>query len=93
MQSNIECAIYAANTRILRICCILKISAWTSSHKYQWSYEGNFNVKNTFNNEKLKCVIEIQRRKQIGMLGCTVLTSMDNAGNMLNDPCHGHVEV
>ena len=32
----------------------------------------SFDVKNTFNNEKLKCVIEIQRRKQIGMLGCTM---------------------
>ena len=36
------------------------------NHKHKRSlYEGNFNLKNSFNNEELICLIEIQRRKHI----------------------------
>jgi hypothetical protein len=36
------------------------------NHKHKWRlYEGNFNVKKSFNKEKLICLIEIQRRKHI----------------------------
>jgi hypothetical protein len=52
------------------------------NHKHEWTlYEDNFNVKNTFNNEKLICLIEIQRRKHIDVQ-CN-----------FNEYPHGHVEV